>query len=90
MTLATATPHNRRYLNLCRHLEALPDDRQEFVLSFAEISDLIAGPLPSSARLGHFWSSSSVARANWEFSGFKARLQRPGPAVAFVRRSLSR
>jgi hypothetical protein len=87
MTLATATPHNRRYLALCKHLESLPDDLLEFTLSFDEIAALIAGPLPSSARLGHFWSSSSVARANWEFSGFKARLQRPGPAVEFVRRT---
>jgi hypothetical protein len=80
----------RKYLPLDRYLEALPPEEQAVRLTFEELERLLGRPLPPSATLSYFWSGSSVARWNWEWSGFKARLDHRGRAVEFTRRTAAR
>jgi hypothetical protein len=80
----------RKYLPLDRYLEALPPEEQGVRLTFEQLEQLIGHALPPSAGLSYFWSGSSVARWNWEWSGFKARLDHRGRAVEFTRRAPAR
>jgi hypothetical protein len=75
-----------RYAPLLDYLEVLPAAQSEVQLSFPEIEALIGGPLPRTATVPGFWTSSHTARLNWRRSGFTARLLWPGPAVRFSRR----
>jgi hypothetical protein len=75
----------RKYLPLNRYLEQVPPDEAQVSLSFQEIEDLLEASLPPSAWLPHYWSGSSVARYNWERSGFCAKLDRLQRRVTFTR-----
>ena len=79
-------PPPRKYLPLNRYLEALPADRAAESITFAKLEEILGSPLPPSAWLAHYWAGSSVARYNWERSGFSARLDRLGRLVVFTRK----
>ncbi len=81
-------PPARKYLPLNRYLENLEPDQATATLTFTEIEEMLGSVLPPSARLAHYWAGSSVARYNWERSGFAARLDRLGRLVVFTRRPL--
>jgi hypothetical protein len=76
----------RKYVALDRYLESLPADQQVALLTFTELEQLVGHPLPPSASISYFWAGSSVARWNWEWSGFHARLNHNARAVEFSRR----
>jgi hypothetical protein len=78
----------RKYVALDRYLESLPADQQAVLLTFDELEQLVGHPLPASALISYFWAGSYVARWNWEWSGFKARLNQNARAVEFSRRPL--
>lgn len=75
-----------RYNPLLNALDALPAAQPSVRFSFAALETLLGSPLPPIASIGTYWSSSRVARSNWQRSGFVARLDRAGPAVIFTRR----
>lgn len=77
----------RKYLSLDRFLESLDPAVASVRLSFDELEAMLGHKLPPSALLSYFWSGSSVARWNWEWSGFKARLDHRDRAVEFTRRA---
>jgi hypothetical protein len=79
-------PPPRKYLPLNRYLEALPPDRPAESITFAKLEEILGAQLPPSAWLAHYWAGSSVARYNWERSGFSARLDRLGRLVVFTRK----
>jgi hypothetical protein len=79
-------PPARKYLPLNRYLEAIPADTQSVCLTFAQMEEILGSELPPSAWLAHYWAGSSVARYNWERSGFGAKLDRLGRLVVFTRR----
>ncbi len=79
-------PPPRKYLPLNRYLENVPEDQQSISITFAQLEEILGSPLPPSAWLAHYWAGSSVARYNWERSGFSARLDRLGRLVVFTRR----
>ncbi|MHB8574854.1 MAG: DUF7662 domain-containing protein [Dehalococcoidia bacterium] len=81
-------PPPRKYLPLNRHLESLPADQASASITFAQLEEILGAPLPPSAWLAHYWAGSSVARYNWERSGFSARLDRLGRLVLFTRKPL--
>lgn len=76
----------RKYLPLNRHLEALDPGVGSISITFSELETILGTPLPLSAWLAHYWAGSSVARYNWERSGFAAKLDRLGRLVVFTRR----
>ncbi len=78
-------PPARKYLPLNRYLEQVPAEIEAVCLSFREIEELLEAQLPPSAWLPHYWSGSSVARYNWERSGFSAKLDRLQRSVVFTR-----
>jgi hypothetical protein len=79
-------PPARKYLQLNRYLESLDPEQSTATLTFAEIEARLGSSLPPSAWLAHYWAGSSVARYNWERSGFAAKLDRIGRLVVFTRR----
>jgi len=79
-------PPARKYLPLNRYLEQVPSADQTVSLTFAEMEKILGASLPPSAWLSHYWAGSSVARYNWERSGFAAKLDRLGRLVVFTRR----
>ncbi len=79
-------PPARKYLPLNRHLEALSPDTETVSLTFKQMEEILGSALPPSAWLAHYWAGSSVARYNWERSGFGAKLDRLGRLVVFTRR----
>ncbi len=81
-------PPARKYLPLNRYLESLDPEQSTASLTFAEIEEKLGAALPPSAWLAHYWAGSSVARYNWERSGFAAKLDRLGRLVVFTRRPL--
>ena len=80
-------PPARKYLPLNRYLEALSSDTECVSLTFKEMEEILGSALPPSAWLAHYWAGSSVARYNWERSGFGAKLDRLGRLVVFSRRA---
>lgn len=79
-------PPARKYLPLNRYLEQLDPNQETVSITFTEIEEILGSALPPSAWLSHYWAGSSVARYNWERSGFGARLDRLGRLVVFTRR----
>ena len=77
----------RKYPPLNRYLEALSLDQQSVTLTFAELEQLLGWSLPPSALLAFYWTSTPIARINWELSGFTAKLDRLERRVSFTRRS---
>ena len=78
----------RKYDPLAAYLAALPAD--EVTLTFAEIEAIVGAPLPATARLSSFWSTTPrllVARpwlrAGWRVA--RAHLRSESPAVTFRR-----
>lgn len=80
-------PPARKYLPLNRYLERLSPTEQSVTLTFAQIEEILGAPLPASSWLSHYWAGSTVARYNWERSGFAAKLDRLGRLVVFTRQS---
>jgi hypothetical protein len=76
----------RKYGPLNRYLEALPAEQQSVTLTFAALEALLGGPLPATAQQTTFWARGSMARRNWQFSGFTALLDRVRHRVIFTRR----
>jgi hypothetical protein len=81
-------PPARKYLPLNRHLEAVDSGKATVALTFTEMEEILGSALPPSAWLAHYWAGSSVARYNWERSGFSAKLDRLGRLVVFTRRPM--
>jgi hypothetical protein len=81
-------PPARKYLPLNRYLEDLDPQQPTATLTFVEIEEKLGSALPPSAWLAHYWAGSSVARYNWERSGFAAKLDRLERLVVFTRRPL--
>ena len=79
-------PRPRKYLPLLRYLEALSPAQQTVSLTFAELETLLGNLLPASAWMQSYWTASSIARTNWERSGFTATLDRIERRVIFTRR----
>lgn len=79
-------PPARKYLPLNLYLEAIAADQASIALTFQEVEQILGSSLPPSAWLTHYWAGSSVARYNWERSGFAAKLDRLGRLVVFTRR----
>jgi hypothetical protein len=79
-------PPARKYLPLNRYLEHVSPNETSVSLTFSEMEEILGATLPPSAWLAHYWAGSSVARYNWERSGFAARLDRLGRLVVFTRR----
>jgi hypothetical protein len=75
-----------RYAALLAVLDTLPADQPSVRLTLAELEALLDGPLPASTRRTDYWTSSHVARLNWERVGFTAHLDRDSPAVTFTRK----
>jgi len=81
-------PPARKYLPLSLYLEAVTPAQASIALTFTELEAILGSSLPPSAWLAHYWAGSSVARYNWERSGFVAKLDRLGRLVVFTRRPL--
>ena len=79
-------PPARKYLPLNRYLESAEPQQMSVSLTFAEMEQILGSPLPPSAWLAHYWTGSTVARYNWERSGYAAKLDRLGRLVTFTRR----
>ncbi|HLZ69354.1 MAG TPA: hypothetical protein VKV26_05520 [Dehalococcoidia bacterium] len=79
-------PPARKYLPLNRYLEDLSSDQQTIQLTFRQLEEILGAALPPSAWLAHYWAGSTVARYNWERSGFAAKLDRLDRLVEFKRR----
>lgn len=77
-----------KYDPLSRFLAALESDG--ITLTFSQISEMV-GPLPIEANRNQFWanvvSHHNARRRQWLGNGFRAYLDRTGPAVRFVRHS---
>jgi len=78
----------RKYDPLAAYLAGLAAD--EVTLTFAEIERIVGAPLPASARLSSFWSTTTqplVARP-WTRAGWRvarAQLRSDSLTVTFVR-----
>jgi hypothetical protein len=81
-------PPARKYLPLNRHLEQFGSEVENVSITFKEMEQILGSSLPPSAWLAHYWAGSSVARYNWERSGFGAKLDRLGRLVVFTRRPM--
>jgi hypothetical protein len=74
-----------RYAPLLAYLDAVPPEEPWVRMTFAAIEALIVAPLPASAQRPDYWTSSQVARLNWQRIGWAARLDRAAGVVTFTR-----